>query len=92
MIPERRPRSGAAALKALLAGTIASGMTGCVVGMLPFAWEGRALPLRLPDRGSPAGAADGLAHGRGGRHRFGNLFVLVPREISSMRSLRSTNS
>ena len=40
MIPERRHEVVSLALKALLSGTIASGMTGCVVGMLPFAWEG----------------------------------------------------
>ncbi len=36
MIPERRHEVVELSLKALVAGTIASGMTGAVVGMLPF--------------------------------------------------------
>src|ERR1700741_1552444 len=38
MIPERRHEVVELSLKALVSGTIASGMTGCVVGMLPLAW------------------------------------------------------
>lgn len=39
MVPQRRHEIVPLALRALVSGTIASGMTGCVVGMLPFAWE-----------------------------------------------------
>ncbi len=36
MIPERRDEVVALAMKALISGTIASGMTGCVIGLLPL--------------------------------------------------------
>jgi CNT family concentrative nucleoside transporter len=36
MVPERRDEIVELSLKALVSGTIASGMTGCVVGMLPM--------------------------------------------------------
>jgi concentrative nucleoside transporter, CNT family len=36
MVPERRDEVVGLSLKALVSGTIASGMTGCVVGMLPM--------------------------------------------------------
>ena len=36
MIPERRHEVVELSLKSLVSGTLASGMTGAVVGMLPF--------------------------------------------------------